>query len=43
MKANESRIGNWRMGNKPFRMEPNDIALAYYTEKTTGEELNVVV
>ena len=38
MKAAELRIGNWMMGNKPFRLAPNDIPLAYYTEKTTGEQ-----
>lgn len=37
MKAHEYRIGNIVMGNKPFSLKANDIALAYNHEKFKGE------
>ena len=37
MKVHEYRIGNIVMGNKPFALKANDIALAYNHEKFKGE------
>jgi hypothetical protein len=36
MKAQELRIGNWVLGNKPFQIEGSDIALASTREKSIG-------
>ena len=38
MKAQEMRIGNWAMGNKPFKVTGNDISLAQLSEATQGNE-----
>ena len=38
MKSTDLRIGNWAMGNKPFKVTGNDIGLAWAHEKLNGEE-----
>ena len=38
MKANELRIGNWVMGNKPFRVDGVNIALYEQTIKALDSE-----